>query len=120
MVGHLALPALDPTGQAATFSPRLVRDLLRRQLSYSGLIITDSLWMQPARAAGSPGKVALLAVNAGNDILLEPTDLPASATALRTGMLSNPALRARIRVAARRVLSAKEKLNRSPISHPGC
>jgi len=120
MVGHLAFPALDPTGQAATFSPRLVSDLLRGQLRYSGLIITDSLWMQPARAVGSPAEVALLAVNAGNDILLEPTDLPASATALRTGMLRDPALRARIQAAARRVLSAKEKLNRSPISHPGC
>jgi beta-N-acetylhexosaminidase len=43
MVGHLAFPALDPTGQAATFSPTLVRDLLRGQLGYSGLIITDSL-----------------------------------------------------------------------------
>jgi len=120
MVGHLAFPALDPTGQAATFSPRLVAELLRGQLGYRGLIITDSLWMAPARAAGTPAQVALLALGAGNDILLEPTSLPASATALQAAMLTDPTQRARIQAAARRVLTAKEKLNRPPVSHPGC
>ena len=120
MVGHLALPALDPSGQAATFSPTLVRDLLRGQLGYSGLIITDSLWMEPARAAGSPGQVALLALNAGDDIQLEPPSLPDSVKALEAAMLTDPAQRARIQAAAGRVLKAKEKLNRPTISPPGC
>lgn len=120
MVGHLALPAMDPTGQAATFSPKLVSDLLRGQLGYPGLIITDSLWMAPARAPGSPAQVALLALAAGNDILLEPTDLAASEAALQTAMRTHPEQRARIQAAARRVLAAKEKLNRPLVSHPGC
>jgi len=120
MVGHLAFPALDPTGQAATFSPTLVGDLLRGQLGYSGLIITDSLWMEPARAAGSPAHVALLALDAGDDILLEPTSLPASVAALQAAMRTEPAQRAHIQAAARRVLAAKAKLNGHPISHPGC
>jgi beta-N-acetylhexosaminidase len=119
MVGHLALPALDPTGQAATFSPTLVADLLRGQLGYSGLIITDSLFMEPARAAGTPAQVALLALNAGNDIQLEPTNLPASATALQSAMGTNPTTCALIQ-AASRVLTAKTKLSNAPLSPPGC
>jgi beta-glucosidase-like glycosyl hydrolase/S1-C subfamily serine protease len=118
MVGHLALPALDPTGRAATFSPTLVADLLRGQLGYSGLIITDSLFMQPARAAGTPAQVALLALNAGNDIQLEPTNLPQAATALQTAMRTNPRQRALIQAAAGRVLAAKAKLNKARSHHP--
>lgn len=120
MVGHLAFPALDPTGQAATFSPTLVRDLLRGQLGYSGLIITDSLWMEPALTAGSPGQVALLALDAGNDIQLEPPSLPDSVKALEAAMFIDPTARARIQAAAGRVLAAKEKLNQPPVSPPGC
>jgi len=120
MVGHLALPALDPTGRAATFSPTLVADLLRGQLGYSGLIITDSLFMEPARAAGTPAQVALLALNAGDDIQLEPTSLPQAATALQTAMGTNPTERALIQAAAGRGLAAKAKLNKAPVSPPGC
>jgi beta-N-acetylhexosaminidase len=120
MVGHLAFPALDPTGRAATFSPKLVTGLLRGQLGYAGLIITDSLWMAPARVPGSPAQVALLALAAGNDILLEPTDLATSEAALQTAMRTDPTQRARIQTAARRVIAAKEKLNRPLVSHPGC
>lgn len=120
MVGHLAVPALDPTGRAATFSPILVAGLLRGQLGYSGLIITDSLFMEPARAAGTPAQVALLALNAGDDIQLEPTNLPESAAALQSAMLTSPTERALIQAAARRVLAAKAKLNKAPVSPPGC
>jgi beta-N-acetylhexosaminidase len=120
MVGHLAFPAMDPTGRAATFSPKLVADLLRGQLGYAGLIITDSLWMAPARAPGSPAQVALLALAAGNDMLLEPPDLAAFQAALQNALRTDPTQRARIQAAARRVLAAKEKLHRPLVSHPGC
>ena len=120
MVGHLALPAMDPPGRAATFSPTLVAGLLRGQLRYSGLIITDSLFMQPARAAGTPAQVALLALNAGDDIQLEPTSLPQAATALLAAMHTNPTERALIHAAAGRVLAAKAKLSKAPVPHPGC
>jgi beta-N-acetylhexosaminidase len=120
MVGHLALPALDPTGRAATFSPVLVADLLRSQLGYSGLIITDSLFMEPARAAGTPAQVALLALRAGDDLQLEPPSLPQSAAALQDAMLTSPSSRALIQAAAGRVLGAKAKLGKAPVARPGC
>ena len=76
MVGHLTLPALDPTGRAATFSPTLVAGRLRGQLRYFGLIITDSLFMAPARAAGTPAQVALLAVNGATTSSSSPPACP--------------------------------------------
>jgi beta-glucosidase-like glycosyl hydrolase len=76
--------------------------------------------MEPARAAGSPGQVALLALRAGHDIQLEPPSLPDSVKALEAAMLIDPAQRARIQAAAGRVLKAKKKLNRPPVSPPGC
>jgi beta-glucosidase-like glycosyl hydrolase len=76
--------------------------------------------MEPARAVGSPGQVALRALDAGNDILLEPISLPDSVKALEAAMLTDPTQRARIQAAAGRVLAAKEKLNRPPVSPPGC
>jgi len=120
MVGHLALPALDPTGRAATFSPALVTGLLRRELGYSGLIISDSLFMEPARVAGTPAQVAILALRAGIDLQLEPISLPESATALRAAMGTDPAVRALIQAAAERVLAAKAKLDKAPVPPPGC
>ncbi|MEP7194504.1 MAG: glycoside hydrolase family 3 N-terminal domain-containing protein [Actinomycetota bacterium] len=120
MVGHLALPAVDPTGRAATFSPKLVADLLRRGLGYSGLIISDSLFMEPARAAGTPAQVALLVLRAGIDVQLEPINLPESAKALQSAIRTSPAARALIQAAAGRVLAAKAKLNKAPVQPPGC
>jgi len=80
MVGHLEVPALDPVaGRPATASPNLVLDLLRRQLGYDGLVITDALDM--GGFAKEP--VACLDVlQSGLDVLLMPADPLASALAL--------------------------------------
>lgn len=107
MVGHLALPALDASGTAATFSPILTQGLLRQELGYQGLIVTDSSWMAPARQQGSPGKTALKALQAGNDLLLEAPDLPCSYDAVLTSVLEQPQMRQRVQDAVGRVLDAK-------------
>lgn len=112
MVGHLALPALDPTGRPATLSPVLNRFLLRRRLGYRGLVITDSLSMQPARAAGTPASVAVRAIAAGNDMLLMPADLPSAWHGLLHAVRTNPRLRADVRTALGYVTAAKARIGR--------
>lgn len=107
MVGHLALPAIDPTGRAATFSPVLTRQLLRDGLGFRGLVVTDALWMAPARQHGSPGRVALDALAAGSDLLLEPPDLPSSYAAVLRAVQTQPQVRRRVQAAVRHVLAAK-------------
>lgn len=109
MVGHLALPALDPSRLPATLSPELVGGQLRTGLGFTGLVVTDSLWMEPMRAAGTAAQVARRAVAAGSDLLLETPDLPGSMTALLGAVRTDPSIRAQVTTAAGRVLAAKAR-----------
>lgn len=119
MVGHLALPALDPSGRPATLSVPLVRGLLRDGLGYRGLIITDSLWMRPARVAGPPAAVALAALRAGNTTLLMSPDVPNASAAVLSSVRTDLSVRRLVRAALTVVLAAKARLSRAP-SSPRC
>ncbi len=117
MVGHLAVPALDASGTPATLSRPLVTGQLRDRLGFTGLVVTDSLWMQPVRAAGTPAQVAARALAAGDDLLLESPDLPAAYQALLGQVRADPAVRATVTAAADRVLAAKARVGPGA---PGC
>lgn len=107
MVGHLSIPALDSTGTPASLSKPIVTGLLRNELGFQGVIITDALGMEGVAAAGDDA--ALLAYEAGADILLMPRDtrhtIDALDEAFRRGELDERDLDARVR----RVLALKEK-----------
>ena len=120
MVGHLALPALDPSGQPATLSPVLVGQQLRQALGYRGLVVTDSLWMAPMLQAGSPGQVAVRAVQAGDDMLLMSPDLPHAYQAVLAKVRSDQAFRQQVQAAVQRVLAAKARVAAGPSALPGC
>ncbi len=70
MSSHVCYPRLDPTGVPATFSPRLIRTLLREELGFQGLILTDDLEMGALHALCPIGEAAVRAVEAGHDLLL--------------------------------------------------
>ena len=112
MVGHLAFPAIDPSGVAATFSHVLTQGLLRHQLGYRGLVVSDSLWMKPARDGGTPGRVASRILAAGIDMMLEPPDLPRAYASVLRSVVTQPATRARVQNAVRHILAAKSQLTR--------
>jgi beta-glucosidase-like glycosyl hydrolase len=69
MTAHVVYPALDPE-RPATFSRAIVHDLLRTRLGFEGVCITDALEMKGAAAGREPAEVALLALEAGCDLLL--------------------------------------------------
>lgn len=110
MVGYLAYPKLDPSGVPAPFSKVLVQHELRDVLGFRGLVVTDSLWMEPARAFGSPAAAARAAIDAGDDQLLMSPDLPAAYAALLQAVRSEPAFRAEVVTAVQRVLAAKNRV----------
>lgn len=118
MVGHLALPAITGSTVPATLSPALVKAELRDQLGFDGLVLTDSLWMQPMVAAGSPSSVARRALTAGNDVLLMPVDLPTVFKDLRAAVQQDPGLRDAARSAVRRILAAKQWVTTAPTPVP--
>lgn len=74
MSGHLSFPCIDPTGTPASLSKYFLTDLLRGQLGYEGLIITDDMMMNGATMfAGSLSKAFRMAIQAGNDIIISST-----------------------------------------------
>ncbi|MEB3260986.1 MAG: glycoside hydrolase family 3 N-terminal domain-containing protein [Cyanobacteriota bacterium] len=96
MTAHLLLPELDPV-HPATLSPAVLTQLLRRDLGFAGLVVTDALVMEAIAARHSPGEAAVLALEAGADLVLMPADpwqaIEAILAALESGRLSVERLR---------------------------
>ena len=82
MSAHVAFPALDPSGAPATLSRAILTDLLRGDLEFSGLTVTDALIMEGVLAGGE-GDAVVRALYAGCDCLLYPSDVAASELAVR-------------------------------------
>lgn len=90
MVGHLQVPAIEPQGGLpSSLSSKVVRDLLTEELGFNGLIFTDALAM---KGVAGYSKLSLLALKAGNDMVLAPRNLkvevPAVVAAVERGELS--------------------------------
>ncbi len=101
MVGHLEVPALDPSGTPASISKVIVTDYLRNTLGYNGIIITDALNMKGVSERLEKKLIPLEAYKAGVDILLMPEDVKASITeiekALKKGVITRESLDERVR-----------------------
>lgn len=87
MTAHVAYPSLDPSGLPATLSPTILGGVLRGDLGFSGLIVTDALIMEGVLGGGEAVAV-VKALAAGCDLLLYPTDLAACIDALERAMAS--------------------------------
>lgn len=109
MTAHVAYPALDPSGLPATLSPAILR-LLREELRFDGLVVTDALIMEGARQGRSADAAAVAAVRAGVDCLLYPPDAVAAATALAREADADPALARSIEGSLRRLDAALERV----------
>ena len=81
MSAHVAFPAFDPSGAPATLSRPILTDLLRREMEFTGLLVTDALIMEGVLAGGE-GKAVVRALYAGCDCLLYPTNLAESLRAV--------------------------------------
>jgi len=122
MSGHLAFPRTPGGYTPASLSRWFMTDILRRKIGFAGLIITDDLLMNGATATtGSLARSARQALEAGNDILLfsktPELDDPVW-TRLVDAMAADPAFRARVRDAARRVLALKLRYLRGTDAPP--
>lgn len=95
MTAHVAYPALDPTGTPATFSRPIIR-LLRDELGFQGLIVSDALMMAGARAGRTPETAALDAVRAGVDLLLYPDEPGRTAAVLAEASQHDAEIAARV------------------------
>ncbi len=107
MVAHLKIPALELMGYPTTLSPRVVDGLLRRQLGFQGLIITDAMNMKGVADFVPSGEADLQAFLAGNDILLGTVELKKAMDifkkAYKKGLISDK----RLARSVKKVLMAK-------------
>lgn len=102
MTAHVAFPALDPSGMPATLSREILRWLLRQQLKFEGLIVTDAFIMDGVLEGRTEGDAAIRALDAGCDVLLYPKDLTAVVRALEQALESGTLDRDRIQYSLRR------------------
>ena len=110
MTAHITVPALDPTGTPATLSKPVLTGLLRDQLGFDGVIITDSLRMEGVRTTYGDDRVPVLAILAGADQLLDPPDLPLAYASVLTAVGNEEITIDRLDASVRRVLALKARL----------
>jgi beta-N-acetylhexosaminidase len=111
MTGHLSVPALEPDPDVpATMSPKITTDLLRGQMGFDGLVVTDALDMGGVTVRYPAGEVAVRSILAGADVLLVSPVLDAALEAVRDAVASGRIPVSRIDEAVTRVLRAKAKL----------
>jgi len=82
MTAHVAFPAFDPSGAPATLSRPILTDLLRGELEFTGMVVTDALIMEGVLGGGE-GEAVVRALEAGCDCLLYPTNLAESMRAIQ-------------------------------------
>jgi len=111
MTAHLAVPAIEPDKTLpATMSRNVLTGLLREQLGFTGLIVTDALDMGGVTSKYWAGDVAVRSVEAGADVLLMPPDPALTIRVLREAVKSGRITEARIDESVERILRAKAKL----------
>ena len=136
MTAHLALPQLDSTptpplrGEAeghvyqateqetagsltlpASLSHALTTDLLRRDLGFNGLVVTDATDMGGITRYFDPGESAVRAIEAGADQIVKPLDVDAGIVAIKAAVRSGRIPMSTLDAAVGRVLRAKEKVS---------
>jgi beta-N-acetylhexosaminidase len=111
MTGHLSVPALEPDPNTpATLSSRILTDLLRKELRFEGLVVTDAMDMGGITVRYAPGEAAVRAFEAGADALLMPPVPDAAFEGLQNAVKSGRISRERLDASVRRILQAKAKL----------
>lgn len=107
MIGHLSVPAID--SKPASLSKKIITDILREELEFNGLIVTDALTMNALKDIGN---VSLQCLRAGADVLLHPVDPDLTVKELLSAIESKEITEELIEEAFNRILKTKKKIQR--------
>ncbi len=116
MTAHIALPAMGTPGIPATLVPGILTGLLRDTLKFHGLAVTDALSMEGIGAGYDVGTSAVLAVQAGADLLLKPTNIEKAIDAVTAAVEKGTIPASRIDASVRRLLELKLRVG--AVQHP--
>lgn len=114
MVAHVTAPALEPDAErVATTSPRIVTDVLKKEMGFHGLVVTDALEMgglvrlYPQGGSVAAGRAAVDAVRAGNDLLILPSSLEGAYDGVLRAVRSGEISESRIDESVLKILKTK-------------
>ncbi|GAA3622260.1 glycoside hydrolase family 3 protein [Lentzea roselyniae] len=107
MTAHIQVPQIDPSGNPATLSPKIITGLLREELKYDGVVVTDSLEMAGVRKLHSDAEIPVLAIKAGVDQLLMPPNLGLAVESVLKAVRSGEISEQRIDQSVLRILKMK-------------
>ena len=110
MTAHLMIPTWDDK-YPATLSPTILSEKLRQELGFDGLIVTDALIMGGITKYAAPEEIAVMAVEAGVDVLLMPSDPLVAIESIYQAVVSGRISEARIDRSLERINTAKQRLN---------
>jgi beta-N-acetylhexosaminidase len=110
MTAHMAVPAFEPENVPATVSAKILTGLLRGQLDFHGIIVTDAMDMQGLASLYNTGESAVRSIEAGSDVLLMPRKAEDAINGVLAAIESGRLSRQRIDESVIKVLSAKVKL----------
>lgn len=110
MTAHIVVPALDPSEDPATLSRPILTGILREELGYDGVVVTDSLGMEGVRTKYGDDRVPILALLAGVDQLLNPPNLSVAWNAVLEAVRGGEISEARVDESILRILRLKTKL----------
>ena len=110
MTAHVAVPGVLGDDRPATMSPELMTDLLRGEMGFDGILFTDALRMGAITDGYGVGEAAVLALEAGSDVLLAPDGIGATIDAVTAAVETGRVTRERIDRSVRRLLEAKARL----------
>jgi beta-N-acetylhexosaminidase len=110
MTAHIQFPALDASGDPATLSHPILTGILRGELGYDGVVVTDSLGMEGVRTKYGDDRVPVLALKAGVDQLLNPPSLDVAWNAVLKAVQDGELTEARLDESILRILRLKARL----------
>lgn len=116
MIGHITAPNADNSGLPASLSPYFLKDVLRGQLGYDGILISDAMNMGAIVEQYSPQEAAVMAIEAGMDIILMPEDYQAAANGVLAAVERGDLSEERIDESVRRILYTKVKTGVIPMA----
>lgn len=107
---HGAMPSLDSTGAPGTLSRAVLSGLLREEMGFDGVIISDAMDMRGVLDRYGPVEATKLAIQAGADVLIQPLDVDQTIAAVVAGVTEGRYGESRIDESVRRILVSKHQL----------
>lgn len=112
MIGHISMPEITNDNKPASLSSFIINDILRKELLFDGIIITDAMNMGAISNNYKTEESTVMAINAGNDIILMPSDFKVSYEAVEKAVNENRISIQRIDESVSRIIKLKIKMEK--------